>query len=129
MKPQNGDVEKKVLIASFIFVLSLAAFIQFGALQWRASLIRESATVKAGAEWVTKGFPELAAFQKLCPDLGGIPKLRSVRFYHRVLQVAARMGAAAWASSEMEICARYATAVLMQQVERNQTLAHEASSF
>jgi hypothetical protein len=117
-----------MLIASFIFVLSVAAFIQFGALQWRASVIRESSTSGAGS-WMDKSLAEVCAFQKLCPDLGGIPNLRPVRVYHSLLQVFARMGATEWAKREMEICGRYAAVILMQQVERNQALAAEASSF
>lgn len=117
-----------MLIAAFIFVLSFAAFVQFGALQWRASLIRQSSTSEAGT-WVNKGFTEVSAFQKLCPDMGDVPKLRTVRMYHKLLGFAAGLGATSWAKSEMEICARYATAVLMQQVQHNQELAAQASSF
>jgi hypothetical protein len=39
------------------------------------------------------------------------------------------LAAADWAKSEMDLCARYAAAVLMQQVARNRALAAEVSSF
>jgi len=74
----------------------------------------------------TKGFSAVAAFERLCPSA---PKLRSVRLYHDVLQFLSGMGAGEWAKSEMNLCARYAAAILMQQVAQNQALAVEVSSF
>ncbi len=129
-----------MLIAAFIFVLSFAALIQFVGLQWRAGLVRAASSSfvpEAGTEserafnlLKDKEFGDLAAFQKLCPDLGSAaPKLRSVRFYHGLLQISSALGAAEWAKGEMKLCARYAAAVLMQQVQQNQALAAEVSSF
>lgn len=129
-----------MLIASFIFVLSMAALIQFVALQWRAELIRVASASFAGENGANpepaynllkdKGFSDVAAFQKLCPNMGSVaPKLRSVRMYHGVLQFFSSLGASAWAKPEIELCARYAAVVLMQQVQRNQALAAEVNSF
>lgn len=122
-----------MLIAAFIFVLSFAALIQFGALQWRAGLLQVALAVPATSNMdetlnllKTNGFSDVAAFQKLCPSA---PKLRTVRLYHGLLQFFAGLGAAEWAKSEMNLCARYAAAVLMQQVAHNQALAAEVSSF
>jgi len=122
-----------MLIAAFIFVLSFAALIQFGLLQWRAGLIQVASaateafdTVGAANLLISKGFGEVAAFQKLCPSA---PKLRSVRLYHGCLKLFAGLGATDWAQREMKLCARYAGAVLMQQVARNQALAAAARSF
>lgn len=125
-----------MLIAAFIFVLSFAALIQFVALQWRAGLVRVASASFAGESeqaynlLKNKDFSDLAAFKKLCPDMGSAaPKLRSVRLYHSFLQVFAGLGATEWAKQEMQLCARYAVAVLMQQVQQNQALAAEVNSF
>lgn len=125
-----------MLIASFIFVLSFAALIQFGALQWRAGLIRVASTsygvdpALARNLLTEKGFAGVAAFQKLCPDMGSsAPKLRSVRLYHGLLKLSSGLGAARWAKNEMELCAKYAAAVLMQQVQSNQMVAAQVNSF
>lgn len=129
-----------MLIAAFIFVLSFAALIQFAALQWRAGLIRVAAASFAGEMGTDSGntynllkdkdFGDLAAFGKLCPEIGATaPKLRAVRMYHGFLQLFAGLGAKEWAKSEMQLCARYAVAVLMQQVQQNQAVAAQASSF
>jgi hypothetical protein len=128
-----------MLIAAFIFVLSFAALIQFVGLQWRAGLVRVASTSFAGETGAVEGaynllkdreFGDLAAFKKLCPDMVGAgPKLRSVRAYHAFLQLFAGLGAKDWAKGEMQLCARYAVAVLMQQVQQNQALAAEVGSF
>jgi hypothetical protein len=121
-----------MLIAAFIFVLSFAALIQFGLLQWRAGLIQVAAagvasdTVGVANLLTNKGFGEAVAFQKLCPSA---PRLRSVRLYHGCLQMFAGLGATDWVKREINLCARYAEAVLMQQVARNQALAAAARSF
>ena len=126
-----------MLIAAFIFVLSFAGLIQFVGLQWRAGLVRVASTsvAEAGTEspmglLKDREFADLAAFQKLCPDLGGsASKLRSVRLYHGFLQISSALGAAEWAKGEMKICAQYAAAVLIQQVQQNQAVAAEVNSF
>lgn len=129
-----------MLIAAFIFVLSIAALVQFMVLQWRAGLVRVASTSfapenNARAETAlnlfrNKGFSDLEAFHKLCPDLGvTAPKLRGVRCYHSLMQFCATLASADWAEREIDLCARYATAVLLQQVERNQAFAAQASSF
>jgi len=129
-----------MLIAAFIFVLSFAALIQFMALQWRAGLVRVATTAYAGGAsanveaaynlFKDRGFSDVAAFQRLCPTMGSAtPKLHSVRLYHGLLQLSSALGAAQWVKSEMELCARYAAAVLMQQVQSNQALAVQVNSI
>jgi hypothetical protein len=129
-----------MFIAAFIFVLSLAALIQFVGLQWRAGLVRVASTSLvsdsgtqselAGNMLKPNTLSDVLALQKLCPDLGeSAPKLQSVRFYNFGLELFAKLGAADWAKREMDLCARYATVVLMQQVQRNQAFAAQASSF
>ncbi len=128
-----------MLIAAFIFVLSFAALVQFVGLQWRAGLVRVASTSFASETGAVgqaynllkdKEFVDLTAFKKLCPDMvSAAPKMRSVRMYHAALQLFAGLGAKDWAKGEMKLCARYAVAVLMQQVQQNQALATEVGSF
>ena len=128
----HNDWGTKMLVAAFIFVLSFAGLIQFVGLQWRAGLVRVASVAKAGTEGLLKDreFADLAAFQKLCPDLdGSVSKLRSVRLYHGFLQISSALGAAEWAKGEMKLCAQYAAAVFIQQVQQNQAVAAEVNSF
>lgn len=122
-----------MFIAAFIFVLSFAGLIQFVGLQWRAGMIRVVSTsvVQAGTEGLLKGeFADLSAFQKICPDLNGsASKLRSVRLYHGFLQISSALGAAEWAKEEMKLCAQYAAAVFIQQVQQNRAVVAEVRSF
>ena len=138
--PTKWVQDGNMLIASFIFVLSFAALIQFVALQWRAGLIRVASTsfdIATGAHpeaaynlLKDKGFAGVSAFRKLCPDMGSAaPRLGSVRLYHSFLQLFLGLPAADWAKREMELCARYAAVVLMQQVHSNQVIAAEVNSF
>ena len=129
-----------MFIAAFIFVLSLAALIQFVGLQWRAGLVRVAATSLASdsgthselASNLLKAhtLSDVLALKKLCPDLGeSAPKLKFVRLYNSAMELFVTLGANDWAKREMDLCARYATVVLMQQVQRNQAFAAQASSF
>ena len=124
-----------MLIAAFIFVLSFAALVQFVVLQWRASLVRVAGTLQTENDsniMKTNDFTGVAAYRKLCPDLGADtapPKLRLVRFYHCLLQGVNRMTSARWTKDEMDLCSRYALAVIMQQVERTHAVATEVNSF
>jgi hypothetical protein len=124
-----------MLIAALIFVLSFAALIQFGVMQWRAAMIRMAATLPVDAATnplIEKDFADVAAFRKLCPDLGsdsGAPKLRLVRVYHSLLRGVNRVTSAAWAQAEMDLCARYASAVILQHVKHMQAVAAEVNSF
>jgi hypothetical protein len=40
-----------------------------------------------------------------------------------------RFGKSSWTKDEMQICTRYALAVLMQRVQQNHALAAEVASF
>lgn len=123
-----------MFVAAFIFVLSFAGLIQFVGLQWRAGLVRVASTsiAQAGTEGLLKDreFGDLAAFQKICPDLkSSASKLRSVRLYHGFLQISSALGAAEWAKGEMKLCAQYTAAVFIQQVQQNHAVAAEVRSF
>ena len=133
-----------MLIAAFIFVISMAATIQFGVLSWRAGLIRIAAT-RLNAEMDTKiqvgsnllknnNFLDVEVYQKLCPNVSGepAPNLGPVRLYYNFLKLMNSVGVSAsqgWAKREMDLCTRYATVVLVQRLERNQAFAFQARSY
>ncbi len=137
-----------MLIAAFIFVMSMAAVIQFAVLSWRAGLIRVASEPLA-AEWqvladstaksmISDSFASITAYSKLCPDIeaGSAPQLWSVRAYYRGLQLVRSLGEAIeplrnvqWASREMALCTQYATVTLAQRLERNQAQLAAVRSF
>ena len=136
-----------MLMAALIFVISLAAVIQFAALSWRAALLKVAAEALP-AEWeraadsmakplIISGFSKIEAYSKLCPNFrtGAGPKFRSLHIYYRFLQlfegfnrVIARQNVS-WTSREMALCTRCATVMLSQQLLRTQELSAAARSF
>jgi hypothetical protein len=136
-----------MLIAALIFVISLAAVIQFAVLSWRAALLKAAfEPLPAGWEplsnstpksFSNNGFVDIAAYSKLCPDLGGDSgsKLRSLRIYYRFLQLCEGLSRAiapqnaCWATREMALCTRCATVMLSHRLERTQALSAAARSF
>ena len=137
-----------MLIAAFIFVMSMAAVVQFAVLSWRAGLIRVASEPLA-AEWqaladstaksmISDGFVNITAYSKLCPDIeaGSAPKLWSIRAYSRGLQLLGSLSEAIeplrnlqWASREMALCTQYAAVTLAQRLERNQAQLASVRSF
>jgi hypothetical protein len=136
-----------MLIAAFIFVLSLASALQFAVLSWRAGLLK-IASEQLSPEWepiaepmaksiVSNGFSSIAAYTRLCPDLGGgtAPKLRSLGLYYRLLEVMDTITKAVapqnlgWTSKEMALCARCAAVMLSHRLETSQALSAAARSF
>lgn len=144
-KRQTIGRSKDMLIAAFIFVMSMAAVIQFAVLSWRAGLIRV-ASGSLAAEWqastaksmISESFANITAYSKLCPDIeaGSTPKLRSVRAYYRCLQILGSLSNAIeplrnlqWTSREMALCTQYAAVTLAQRLERNQAQLASVRSF
>ena len=118
-----------MLIPILIFVLSLAATIQFTIYSWRARLLRfASNSLVESSALGDKSFQDVDVFQELCPSLDSDsgPQLGAVRLYYKALQF---LGSAEWTKGEMALCGRYAAAVLTQRMERNQVLAAEVCSF
>ncbi|HUJ31022.1 MAG TPA: hypothetical protein VLY23_07050 [Candidatus Acidoferrum sp.] len=137
-----------MLIAAFIFVMSMAAVIQFAALSWRAGLLRvaseplaeewEAIAASSSKSLISQGFTRLAAYNKLCPDVatGSAPKLVAVRLYHQLLRAAQACCEATapsmnldWTSREMALCTRYAAVTLSHRLERNQALLASVRAF
>jgi hypothetical protein len=139
---------KKMLIAAFILVISVAALIQFAAFTWRAGLLRvaseplpnQAETGYAPCNLLQlKNFEDVSVYQELCPEIGADARqsLRSVRLYYRSLQFLNTLGnsileaaiPAGWTQREMALCTRYAAVVLSQRMERNHALATEVRAY
>lgn len=136
-----------MLVASLIFVISLAAMIQFAAFTWHAGLLHvasepveleaDPAAALSHNSLQLNDFRNVAAYQKLCPELAGGQgsELRSVRIYYRFLQFLTSLSGSlfppesGWAHREMALCTRYASVVLSQRLERNQAQMAEVRSF
>lgn len=124
---------RKMLVAAFILVISVAALVQFAVFTWRAGLLRVAVQDTCNP-LETKDFADVLAYQRLCPEMrsGTGSSLRSVRIYHGFLQFLSNLtgsGEQGWAHREMALCTRYATVVLSQRMQCNQALATEARSF
>jgi len=139
---------KKMLIAPFILVISVAALIQFAAFTWRAGLLRvasEPLPNQADLGYApcnvlqSQSFEDVSAYQQLCPEIGAEAgqSLRCVRLYYRFLQFVSTLSSsilearvpASWTQREMALCTHYAAVVLSQRMERNYALATEVRSF
>lgn len=132
-----------MLVAALIFVISIAAVVQFAVLSWHAALLKTAAE-PLPADWAstadaitksfsTSGFQNISAYSKLCPDLGGpAPKFRALRAYYGFLRLLSGLSesfSSGWASREMALCTRCAAVMLSQQLERTQALSAAARSF
>jgi hypothetical protein len=129
-----------MLAGSLIFVISFAAMIQFAVFTWRAGLLRvalETPESAAPNSLQSNDFGKVSAYQQLCPELSGgeAGKLRSVRMYYSFLQFLTSLSGSlfpadsGWTHREMVLCARYASVVLSQRMERNQAQMAEVRSF
>jgi hypothetical protein len=134
-----------MIIAAFIFVISMATLIQFAISSWRARLLsvasvplrlESDAMVELSRKLMTADtLQDVLAYQRYCPDLSGnsAPNMRSVRLYYRFLHFVrsstTRLAQFSWADREMTLCTRYAAVVLLQRLELNQALATEVRSF
>ena len=122
-----------MLIAAFIFVISISAAVQFAVMTWRGELARVAlnGAVPAARNLLNSNeFPDVSAYQNLCPELtaSSTPRLSTVQLYYSLLQ-AAKSLSESWASREMDLCARYASVVLAQRLERNQAFLAELRSY
>jgi hypothetical protein len=140
------DAVRKMLIAFFILVMSVAALLQFAVFSWHAGVLRvASLSVIDDADAAapvyrkileSKDFDEVVGYQKVCPALGApSTSMFSVRCYYSLLKSArtwagrAGDGLGSWISQEMALCTRYAAVVMIQRLERNHAFATEVESF
>lgn len=132
--------------AAFIFVLSVAAAIQFGIFSWRAGLLSFtseplSPAIKPVTDFIADphnpaDFQVFALLQELCPEL--LPaerrELWTVRLYYRTVSwLGSLLGAApswrAWSQREMLACTRYVAVLMDQRLQRNRSCLAELHSF
>lgn len=122
------------MVAIFIAVMSLAAFIQFAVAQWRAvwiaiasqplsDALQDATGIAPGAI----GQDDFNALACACEKLSRVPDethswLRQIRAYYRIVStiqmVCARAipAVSAWASQELVTCSRYAAVLLDQRL-------------
>jgi hypothetical protein len=126
------------MIPAILFMVSLAAFIQFGLYYWRATIsgvaaqplserIRHAACISsptAGAN----DFHNILKLKDLSPDLqGSTGSFAVLRSYYAIVE---RVGSlipamANWSNSEMTTCARYVAVLMDRHMERNMACAAE----
>ena len=134
------------MIAALIFVVSLAAFGQFGLIYLRAVLIsvasqslstevQEAAGV-AGRALRAGDFAKLMNLHAICPQFAGETSgLKKVAAYYRAIEMFSRVGGknlasfSQWAQQELATCARYAAVVLDQRMATNQAAAAQLRSY
>ena len=135
------------MMAALILVLSVAALIQFGILQWRSMWIAvseqpispslQTATGIAADAIGADDFEFLArTSEQLCPSMQERNVwLREVRIYYRLVRALQRGAAehipsiANWAKTELVACSRYAGAVLDQRLNANLAYASAARNL
>ena len=124
------------MVAAIIFVVSVAAFAQFGLYYWRATIsgvaaqaISDRIRVAAGIthEGIGAGdFRNILILKDLSPDLrGATGGFAAIRTYYSIVE---KLGSivpamASWANAEMTICSRYAAVVMEQHMEHNMACA------
>ncbi|HTV60829.1 MAG TPA: hypothetical protein VMJ93_18285 [Verrucomicrobiae bacterium] len=138
-----------MFISAFIFVISVAAVVQFMIQSWRSGLMRVATNpymIKAEDPAAsiyrkileTEDFKEVISYQKVCQDLrvAGSRNLSGVELYYSALRGIRTLGnwagfqaASSWTVREMALCTRYAAVVMVQRLERNQSLAAEVRSY
>ncbi len=133
------------MIAALIFVISVAALLQFGLYAWRAAFLsvanREiSAETReamgAAAAAVDNGDLEGATrWLDVSPNLAGEDRrLWTVKLYYVALRAVAGLSrlatpASEWSQREMVSCARYAAVVVEERMQRNRLVVAEMRSF
>lgn len=134
-----------MFISAFIFVISMAAVVQFLIQSWRSGLLQVASTPQSiSAEdpsatvyrklLETNDFKEVIGYQSVCQELAGPEgkSLKSVEMYYGLLRgLKAMVGqlGSEWFRREMALCTRYAAVVMVQRLERNQALAAEVRSY
>ena len=133
------------MIAALIFVISVAALLQFGLYAWRAAFlsvaVREvseetRAAMGAAAAAVDSGdFNGAAKWLEVSPNLAGEDRrLWTVKLYYVALRGIAGLSrlvapASEWSQQEMVSCARYAAVVVEERLQRNRLVVAEMRSF
>jgi len=124
------------MVAAIIFVVSVAAFAQFGLYYWRATIsgiaanaISDRIRMAAGItheEIGPQDFRNILILNDLSPDLRGASGgFAAIRTYYSIMEKVGSIipAMASWANAEMTTCARYAAVVMDQHMERNMACA------
>ena len=136
----------KYMIAALIFVISMAAIIQFAIFSWRAVLLASSteplsAVMNSALDPITgnlsgRDFRAVSALNQICPDLN--PKSRDlghVQLYFRVLNFLNAVSRAIlpacshWSQREMAACTHYAAVIVDHRLQQNRALLADINSY
>lgn len=136
-----------MLVAAFMFVISIAAMVQFAVFTWRAGLLRVAGealpgeTAGADSNLLNQNdFQDASSIQEICPSLSAssVPNLKPVRLYHNFLSAVNAVGSflvptssdwLGWTEREMALCTRYSNVVLSRRLQQNQRQAAMMRSF
>jgi hypothetical protein len=123
-------------MAAILFLISVAAFGQFGIYYWRATIaansrvpVSDRVRVAAGISTTSvssRDFRAILNVHDLTPDLRGRGEnFRTIRAYYLVVEKLGRLipSAAEWAEAEMTMCSRYVAVLIDQHLERNMACA------
>ena len=133
------------MVAALIFVIALAALLQFASSYWRALLLTIAAepiserleqAVAGSSAPTPSDFSALLAWYGACPRLGKEGRgVCSVSFYYRLLGVLkAAFGrtlpdVSAWADREMAACSSYVAVLVDRRLQQNFALADQIRSW
>ena len=134
------------MISALIFVISLAALLQFGLYSWRAAFLSvaskpESEEIRAAlGSYVqasnTPDFESATEWLKLSPNLAGQDRQTwPVRLYFSALRAIGAVtqviapSKAGWSQREMGACARFIAVVADERMQRNRLCIAEMQSF
>ena len=135
-----------MLVAALMFVISVAAMVQFAVFTWRAGLLRVAAEALPGEAGATDNllnqndFEDASSIQEICPALSeaSMANLRPVRLYHSFLSGLNAVGSflvptssdwMGWTEREMALCTRYSNVVLSRRLQQNQRAAELMRSY
>jgi hypothetical protein len=120
------------MIGAILFVISVAAFVQFALYYWRAmiagvAVLPISDRIRTAAGITTpqicaRDFRSILSLHDLSPDLRGPNgSFRVVRAYYSGVEKLGRMAPAmaSWADAEMTTLSRYVAVLVDQHLERN----------
>lgn len=134
------------MIAALIFVISMAAIIQFTIFSWRAVLLSSNAEPLSKAmnsaldpisgDLSGGDFRAVSALNQICPDLNAQTRdLAHVQLYFRALNLVSAVSRAIfpacsnWSQREMAACTHYAAVIVDQRLQQNRALLADLNSY
>jgi len=128
------------MISALIFVISMAALLQFGLYAWRAAFLSiaakpvsneiRAALGACSEETGSADYETATEWLKLSPNLSGSDRQTwQVRTYFAAVRAISSVTNSGWARREMEACARFIAVVADERLQRNRLCIAEMNSF